>query len=85
MEIVTYRNHNTKATCEENPLDIIKAAFLGIDLVLKFVDEIDPKIREGYVRAMRKNLQDEVEDYQFNSEVFDLDTLKSDLTILNEA
>lgn len=84
MEIVTYRNHNTKATCEENPLDIIDAAFFGTNKVIEFVDEINPKIREDYVKALRKNLQDEVEDYQFNSEVFDLDTLKSDLTILNE-
>lgn len=56
MEIVTYRNHNTKATCEENPLDIIKVAIFGTNLVLKFIDEINPKIREDYQRIQREGV-----------------------------
>lgn len=84
MEITTYKNHNPKATCEENPLDIIKVALFGTNLVIEFIEEINPKIRKDYVRALRKNLQDEIKDYHFNSEIFDMESLKSELTILKE-
>ncbi|MCE7744791.1 MAG: hypothetical protein GPJ52_06615 [Candidatus Heimdallarchaeota archaeon] len=84
MEIETYRNHNTKATYEESPLDIIKVALFGTNLVMEFVEEINPKIREDYALALKKNLQDEANEYQYNLEIFDLDSLKKDLTILKE-
>ena len=84
MEITTYKNNDPKATVKENPVDIMKTALFGTNLVLEFVKEINPKIRKDYALALKKNLQDEAGDYQFNLEVFDLDSLRSDLTILNE-
>ncbi|NPE10030.1 MAG: hypothetical protein GNW80_17250 [Asgard group archaeon] len=84
MEIVTYRNHNPNAIWEGNPEEIINNAFFGINLVLKFIDEIDQKIREDYVIALRKNLQEDIKDYQFNSKVFDIESMRTDLTILND-
>ncbi len=84
MEITSYKNYNYKATCEENPLDIMKVALFGTNLVIEFIDEINPEIREEYIVAFRKNLLDEIQDYQFNIEVFDLESIASELTILNE-
>ena len=84
MEITTYKNNNPKATCEESPLDIVKVALFGTNLVTEFVEEMNPKIRENYISALRRNLLEEVQEYQINLEIFDMKSLTSDLTILKE-
>lgn len=79
MEVVTYRNYNAKVVVDANPEEIIESAFKGFDKVLECIDEIDSKIREDYIQALRKNLLEEIEDYNFNSNVFDLESIIKNL------
>lgn len=83
MKIETYRNSNPNTKEESNPGSIIKTALNGFELVLKFIDEINSNIQEDYINALRKNLQDDVENYRFNSEVFDINSITKKLTRLN--
>lgn len=84
MKITTFRNHNFKATCEENPLDIVKTAFYGIDLVTSFVELKQPEMKPKYLAALKKLLQEDLKDYHYNIEKFDLTEAKEELEILND-
>ena len=75
MKIETYRNNNPNTKEESNPESIIEAAVNGFELVLEFIEETNPDIQEEYIKALRKNLQEDIEGYRFNSKVFDIDTI----------
>ncbi len=84
MEIVTYRNKNPNSTSEYEPESIIKNAFSGIELILKYIDELRPDIREDYIQTLRKNLIEETNGYQINYKVFDLESMTKELVLLND-
>ncbi|MHA1186219.1 MAG: hypothetical protein ACTSSK_04980 [Candidatus Heimdallarchaeota archaeon] len=84
MKISTFKNHNLKATCEESPMDIIKNAFYGIDLVVSFAELIQPGIQPKYLSALKKLLKKDVKKYNYNIEKFDLTEAKEELEILND-
>ncbi|NHJ32267.1 MAG: hypothetical protein FK732_05350 [Asgard group archaeon] len=84
MEIETYRNKNPDSTSDYEPVSIINSAFSGIDLVLEYIDELKPDIREDYIQVLRQNLQEETNNYQFDYKVFDIESLTEKLVVLND-
>jgi len=84
MKITTFKNHNLKATCKESPLDIIKTAFYGIDLVVSFAELRQPEIKPKYLSALKKLLKKDVKKYKYDIEKFDLTEAKEELEILND-
>ncbi|MHA1125207.1 MAG: hypothetical protein ACTSO7_04360 [Candidatus Heimdallarchaeota archaeon] len=83
MKITTFKNHNLKATCKESPIDIIKQAYYGIDLVAEFAEGIQPGIQQKYLSTLKKLLQKDVKKYRYDIEKFDLTEAKEELEILN--
>ncbi|NPD90740.1 MAG: hypothetical protein HGN29_18675 [Asgard group archaeon] len=84
MEIVTYRNHNLKAALEAKPIDIVKQAFLGVNLVIGFVNEINTKLGDDYLTAFKKNLEHETKNIEVDFAIYDLEELTKELTFVKK-
>ena len=84
LKIVTYRNHNLDAKQKANPIDIIKQAYRGINLVIGFVDEIYPKFLSDYLAAFEKNLEKETKNIEVNFVIYDLEELTKELTYVKQ-
>ncbi len=84
MRIETYKNYNPKVKRMTQPKAIILEVFGKMDYTLKYLEKMRPQVYDEYVAAFKKRLADEVGDFSFDANRFDLSEAREGYGPLND-
>ncbi|MCG3227592.1 MAG: hypothetical protein H7645_11800 [Candidatus Heimdallarchaeota archaeon] len=83
MKISTYNFYNQEAESEIKLDEFIKKCFEKTDSVIKYFKELKANKLDEYLSTFQNRLKSELEEFQYNINLFNLDEIEKNLNILN--
>ena len=84
MKIESCEFYNAEAKTNVSLNEYIKNNYEQTDLVVKYFNQLKPEKLNNYLQAYEKRLSDEIKEFKFNIELFDIKSINPNLTILNK-
>ena len=83
MEIRSYKAYNPNSKMSINLKETVKRNFFTINIVLKYIQQLNPQIKDSYVSALKKRLADNIGNYRFKVSIFDLEKIAREFNFIN--
>jgi hypothetical protein len=83
MEIKSYNAYNPDSKMSFNPKEVIRRNFFTINIVLKYIQQLNSQISGNYLSALQKRLADTIGDYRFNVSLSALDQIAGEFNFIN--
>ncbi|MGC9780657.1 MAG: hypothetical protein HZR80_15550 [Candidatus Heimdallarchaeota archaeon] len=84
MKVESHKCYNTKAIHNVNPSENLGRIIQATEPFLKYLMEIKPEIESEYIQALKKRLNEDVDNKKVNSSFLELEEVVKNLTILKD-
>jgi hypothetical protein len=84
MQIRNFKGFNSEVKVHINPSSKVEQEFRLTDLVLQYLQTNQPSIVPEYIQALKKRLVEDIADFHIKLSLFDLNSVRKDLTVLGD-
>ena len=83
MEIRSYKAYHPNSKMSINPKETIRRNFFTINIVLKYIEQLNSPVIDNYISALKKRLADNIGNYRFNVAIFDIEKIAREFNFIN--
>jgi hypothetical protein len=84
MQIKNFKGFNPQVKVQINPSRKVEQEFRQTDLVLQYLKTNQPIVVQEYIKALKRRLVENLEDFHIELSFFDLDSVRKNLTVLGD-